>query len=290
MTEPERDDERLRDAFVASDGETERTEACPGDEEIWAASCGELPPERTKQLLAHSQDCAACAKSFTVAAGIAVEARIESTVRPFRQRRRPIVYVGAVAAAVVIAIALSILMRTGPASPAIPSLGESVQATLWRVGAAEDEPLSGDETLEVGDRLYLELESDVPVHLYVVNMDGAGDASALFPIEGAQWSNPLKPGSHRIPGETTWEYDSWEVSSAGGQETFQWIASRRPLPQLESALQLLDQASPGEFIRGADDPPAPGGADAVAAALRDLTSSMSAEDLVVREIVLDNPE
>ncbi len=107
MTGFERDDERLRDAFVASDGETKRTEACPGDEEIWAASRGELTPERTKQLLAHSQDCAACAKSFTLAAGMALEARIEDNIRPFRPRRRTLVYVGAVAATVVVAIALS---------------------------------------------------------------------------------------------------------------------------------------------------------------------------------------
>ncbi len=287
MTAQDYEIEQLREAFAHTENE-KGSGTCPSDEEIWAACRGELPPERTKQLLAHSQDCPACAKSFTMAAGLAVEARIAETIRPFRPRRRMLYAVGAVAAGVILAVTLVGLLRTGPAAPLMQPLENSVQATLWRVGSAEDEPLTGDETLGVGDRLYLAVESEVPVHLYVINRDGTGDTSALFPVDGAQWSNPLAPGTYRIPGETTWRYDSWEVSSSGGQETFQVIASNRPLVRLEAALGRVDEAV-GEFIRGEGPAPSdPGGADALAAVLADLQSTVGA-DLMIREIVLQNP-
>lgn len=288
MTGPEHENDRLRDLFTASFGRADRGESCPADEEIWAASRGDLPPQRTRRLLAHSQDCDVCARSFSLAAEFVRTIDEQDVVRPFQRRRGSIVAIGALAAAVLIAIALSILMRAGPPPAGIPVLGESVQATLWRVRADGDEPLSGSDSLRVGDRLYLRLQSDVPVHLYVINTDGSGDSAALFPIEGAQWGNPLEAGTYRIPGETAWEHDSWEVSSAGGRETFQVIASRRPLERLESALERIDQASPGELVRGPGVLPEPGGADDLAAALRDLRM-MPAEDIVVREVVLDNP-
>ena len=53
MSDPEQENERLREAFIASG--SAHGDACPADSEIWAASRGELSTERTKQLLAYSQ-------------------------------------------------------------------------------------------------------------------------------------------------------------------------------------------------------------------------------------------
>ncbi len=187
-------------------------------------------------------------------------------------------------------------------------LSASVESTLWRAGVSADQPLTTGERVQPGDRMFLEVKNAVPIHVYVINLDREGHGYVLFPIPGAQVGNPLPPGaSHRLPGDTTWEYDSWEVSSAGGRETFLVVASRRPLERLESALALLRPAtaegpqelgeSLSESLRGVGILSRTGtpdgasrGAAAVSAALRALTSSpLSRQDLFVQEIVLENP-
>ncbi len=291
MSDPERENERLREAFTASGGAHGNT--CPADSEIWAASRGELPPERTRQLLAYSQECEACAESFTLAAGLAHEAGIKDSAERFRPSRRTITLaVGAIAAAVLLTVVLAIRNRTAPVPPPVvlTSLSDDVATTLWRAAAGGDHPLTAGERIALGDNLYLTLRSEVPVHLYVINQDSSGEMSLLFPVEGSQWANPLKPGrTYRIPGEKIWQYDAWEVSSAGGDESFQVIASRQPLVELESALARLEPASPGEYIRGGESVPLDtGGAAAVKAALEEL-SAASPDELLVREITLENP-
>jgi hypothetical protein len=130
----------------------------------------------------------------------------------------------------------------------------------------------------------------------VINKDAAGESAALFPIPGAQWSNPLPPGeAHRLPGGSGWQYDSWEVSSSGGQESFTVIAALEPQQGLESALALLDTAVPqDQFLRGRAAVPAGTETDpeqaavALAQALEELRGK-SGGSVVVREIVLENP-
>ncbi len=292
MSDPERENERLRAAFTASGGA--HGDTCPADSEIWAASQGELPPERTKQLLAYSQECEACAESFTLAASLARESGIKDSAARFGPSRRTItLVVGAIAAAVLLTVALAIRNRTAPVPPPVvrSSLSDDVATTLWRAAADGDHPLAAGERIAVGDDLYLTLRTEVPVHLYVINRDSSGETSLLFPVEGAQWTNPLKPGrTYRVPGEKTWQYDAWEVSSAGGDESFQVIASIEPLVELESALARLEQASPGEYIRGGDLTPVDAGAAAAVEAALEGLAAASPDELLVREITLQNPK
>ena len=299
MSRPEPENEKLREAYSAPGGEAVRTSACPDDEEIWADSRGELPPERSRELLAHSLECAACQESWKLAKAVAAEAGLGAgaTVVPFRSGRRRVAVL--LAAAAVLVLALIVIPRVGwidgPGAGA--TWAEGVNATLWRVGVDGDEPLAEGDSVRPGDRIYLTLDADVSAYVYLINRDQTGESTALFPIEGAQWNNPLPAGTaHRLPGDTDWQYDSWEVSSAGGRESFVVVASAKPLVQLETAIALLDAAGPiDDFTRGQDSPvrdpqtDPEQAEDALSAALQDLTSRTAAGEVILRQIVLENP-
>jgi hypothetical protein len=164
------------------------------------------------------------------------------------------------------------------------------------------------ERVRRGDRLYLEVKTREPLHVYVLNLDQTGSAYLLFPLPETQAENPLSAGvAHRLPGDPAWDYDSWEVSSAGGRESFIVVAAREPLDGLEQILARLEPATPAgpqevgaemlEALRGIAKLSRTGGTESVrgeageiAEALRALTSSpLSREQVAVREIVLDNP-
>jgi hypothetical protein len=97
----------------------------------------------------------------------------------------------------------------------------------------------------VGDRLHLEVHAPHPVHVYVVDADAAGALFMLFPLAGSELRNPLPAGLVRLPGSDAGTALDWEVTSDGGRETILVAASRRQLPDLESQLAALAQASPG---------------------------------------------
>jgi hypothetical protein len=205
----------------------------------------------------------------------------------------------------------------GPSRPAAPATGAppsreaavaalvaGARVALFRAGVAADEPLESGARVSPGDRLFLEFRADAPAHVYVLNLDRRGGGYVLFPVPGAQWSNPLAAGvTHRLPGGRDWENDSWEVTSAGGREAIIVVASLRPLDRLEAALASLEAASPegparpleGEILRGVArlaDSARPAGGDpaAVLGALRDLaTAPPEAGGVLVREIELENP-
>jgi hypothetical protein len=305
MSEREPDDKHLRDAFASQDPPADSSGRCPDDEEIWAASRGDLPPERTRLMLAHSLECAGCKQSWLAASALAAEASLSPSgpqevrtgqVIPFHVRHhRLLKTVSAVAATVVLMILLTTVLNQHETPVAPLTLAEGITTNLWRVG--ESQPLAEGDRLRTGDRIYLTLKSDVPVHLYVINKDQAGESATLFPVPGAQWSNPLLPGEgHRLPGNNEWQYDSWEVSSSGGQESFTVVAALEPLPGLESALALLDAAMPqDQYLRGRDATPTGAESDpaqaaaALAQVLEDLRGGDRHQSVVVREIVLENP-
>lgn len=323
MSKGEADNKRLRDAFSSGHHPEEATERCPGDEEIWDASRGKLSSERTRLLLAHSLECAHCRQSWLAAASLAVEvglneirpsgasdtkaSRPPSTpqdagvgqVIPFQARHhRLLKVVSAVAATLVLMLLLTTVLNREEDPVAPVALAGQIRTDLWRVG--ESKPLVAGDRLETGDRIYLTLESEVPVHLYVINRDQAGESAVLFPVPGAQWSNPLPPGVvHRLPGSQDWRYDSWEVSSSGGRESFTVVAALEPLARLESALALLDTAVPRDpILRGqaagepgpqTDPETDPAQAAAALTAALDALRQESGALVVVREIVLENP-
>lgn len=320
MSKPESEDKVLREAFSAGAGEGRAASPCPGDEEIWSAARGELAPEQTRALLAHSLKCADCKQSWLAASVLAEESRLaenraergsgdenvagsgappaekSAQVVPFRPRLRHVMAVGgAVAATLLIMFLMPTMLNLEEAPIAPTALSERIHTELWRVG--ESRPLAAGDRLQTGDRIYLTLESDLPVHLYLINEDQTGEPAALFPVAGAQWSNPLPAGeSHRLPGGIDWQHDSWEVSSAGGRESFTVIAALEPLPELESALAMLHAAAPPEeILRGAEAavPDEPAQAGRAATALDEVLARLRRESeggaVMVHEIVLDNP-
>lgn len=156
--------------------------------------------------------------------------------------------------------------RTG--SPLVPAPGAALstsapavatpqplalEATLYRGGPSGPQPLSNGGRIAPGDRLWLEVESPEAVHVYVLDEDEAGALFLLFPMNGSSLTNPLSPSlAHRLPGSKAGEDLSWQVTSAGGRETFLVVASRTPLPSLQQALAAAREAREGEAVNYAD--------------------------------------
>lgn len=158
---------------------------------------------------------------------------------------------GAVAA--VMAIGLAIALGWGLFSP--PAL--EIEADLFRKRSRLDERLTTGAQLELGDRLFLEVDGTRPFHAYVLNEDMAGHRYVLFPLPGLELQNPLPPEvQHRLPGSLQTEHDVdgnpverfWEVTSTGGEEMLVLIASAEPLPELESEMASIPNAGSAQAI------------------------------------------
>ena len=105
----------------------------------------------------------------------------------------------------------------------------------------EDRILPGGR-IHVGDRLFLEIEGQAPMYVYVLDEDDADHPVVLFPI-GTQTSNPLPAHARqRLPGNWKGVPHYWQVTSAGGEETILVLASRAPLGDLEQDLARFPSA------------------------------------------------
>jgi hypothetical protein len=132
-----------------------------------------------------------------------------------------------------------------------------VEAALFATTPGTVRPLLSGDEVTVGDRLYLEIETEEPIHVYVLNEDEAGEMYVLFPVDGLETTNPLPPGRHRLPGLWDGVSQDWEVTSAGGRETILVVSSRDPLPPIERELASLPAAEPGALLAYAElDPSA----------------------------------
>jgi hypothetical protein len=129
---------------------------------------------------------------------------------------------------------------------ASPARALRVDASLHRVRAGLEEVLPSGALLHTGESLFLRLEGSEPLNLYVLDEDEAGKLFVLFPIAGLDATNPLEGGvAHRIPGTRAGVAQDWEVTSAGGKEWILVIASRSPLPALESEIATMPAAEAG---------------------------------------------
>jgi hypothetical protein len=137
----------------------------------------------------------------------------------------------------------------GAARPAVPGPAPvtlSVDATLFRSRAGDVAPLATGGEIEPGDRLFLQLFAPEKVHAYVLDEDGSGHETVLFPCAGADARNPLAAGvAHRLPGGGDTRELNWLVTSAEGRETFLVVISRRPLAVLERAVAALPAVTAG---------------------------------------------
>jgi len=192
----------------------------------------------------------------------------------------------------------------GPAAAVTPP---RVTATFYRSREGMREPLADGAQVAPGDRLHLEIEGERALHVYVLNEDARGAAFLLFPLTGQTASNPLLAGRHHLPARSDGSALDWQVTSAGGRETFLIVASEAPLPSLEQALADFEPAREGRSVAQVELSPdaltrlrgvggmaaaepstdRPGGK--LAAVAQGLERSASRSPVWTRIVVLENP-
>jgi len=157
-----------------------------------------------------------------------------------RSHRRPIRVWSAILAAA--AMAAVVFLVRAVSSP--PVAGQPLaEARLMLDAAGGAVTLEDGASIEPGDHLFLEIEADAPIHVYVANEDETGAVFTLFPIPGLDLANPLPAGRHRLPGTIGGAANDWQVTSAGGVETFLVVASAAPIPEIEHRISSWTAAS-----------------------------------------------
>jgi hypothetical protein len=90
--------------------------------------------------------------------------------------------------------------------------------------------------LHTGDGLQFTAEINQPAYVYILLLSSTGEASLLFPQPDIGLQNPLPAGKEiRIPKGA----DMFELDDKTGTETFQILASAKPLPDIEQRLANL---------------------------------------------------
>jgi serine/threonine protein kinase len=139
---------------------------------------------------------------------------------------------------------------TGPEETVPGPRSLVAHAALFRDRGGARRPLAAKDRVAPGDLLSLELDTEEQAFLYVLNEDDAGELFVLFPLAGLPQENPLAPGrAHRLPAAD----QDWQVTSAGGTETFLVVASRERLTALEADLEALQAAAEGRPVRAAGE-------------------------------------
>ncbi|MEE4273863.1 MAG: serine/threonine-protein kinase [Thermoanaerobaculales bacterium] len=146
--------------------------------------------------------------------------------------------------------------------------------------------LTNGAAIAPGDHLYLEIEAEAPVHVYVANEDETGAVYTLFPIPGLDLANPLPPGRHRLPGPVGGAVNDWLVTSSGGAETFLLVAASRSVPEIEERIAawvaasashaVSTVASEAPTLRGVGGLAQPPGSPGDGARLEELESHLAA--------------
>jgi len=124
----------------------------------------------------------------------------------------------------------------------------SVEARFLRAAPGGAEEIHGGDLVAPGDQLALSIDTREPLWVYVLDEDRVGSVNVLFPISGLAPSNPIAAGAHRLPGMRRGHALDWQVTSAGGRESFLFIASRTPLSGLEARIASVPRAREGASV------------------------------------------
>jgi tRNA A-37 threonylcarbamoyl transferase component Bud32 len=174
-----------------------------------------------------------------------------------KRRRAQGFALGTVAAAAVVAGVLigGTMFRQPPPVPPEPSAKIAVpplpaplkaEAKLMRRSGEEEAPLDPGSRIKPDDRLSLLITGTDSMHVYVLNEDAAGEVFGLFPVPGLQPENPLRAHmEHRLPGDLGKQTYYWNVTSSVGKERIVAIASRRPLLELQAAMERIPRVTKG---------------------------------------------
>lgn len=95
-------------------------------------------------------------------------------------------------------------------------------------------PLSVGGTVSVGDNIFMRIWASIPLYVYVLNRDEAGNEYVLFPLPGVEYPNPL-PARRRVelPGRIGGTRTGWSVRQVGIEERFLIVTSPRPVREIE---------------------------------------------------------
>jgi hypothetical protein len=115
-----------------------------------------------------------------------------------------------------------------------------VRTVLYRLQDGRPRPLdpSADVHLQPGDALFMTLESQDDLHVYVLNeaVSEPGVLNTLFPDPGLRVQNPLRGGvTHRLPADSQGEA-FWEATASGGLEKILVVASREAYDAMEAVV------------------------------------------------------
>jgi len=122
-------------------------------------------------------------------------------------------------------------------------------ASMYLASASPPRVLDPGSLVRPGDRLFLNLEANQPLHIYVLNEDDTGNVFLLYPSSDKVKAGPLPAGTTRLPVGREGEPYAWTVSSAGGQEHFLVVGSPDPLPLLEEFLADVPPPAQGDQVQ-----------------------------------------
>jgi hypothetical protein len=242
------------------------------------ASAGAMEAALAQALPPAAAVAASAAAGLTAGAAALVDGTGRTPARRATPRSQRWVWATAVAAVALAAVAVPLEVRrsgrsSAPPTPApLPSAGGRplatappvagpgssgapdaatlpASATFYRVRDGARETLLAGSWIAPGDHLFLELQPQEPLHVYVINEDEHGELFVLFPVAGLSPANPLAAGvKHRLPGHRGEVAQDWQVSSAGGTESFLLVAARAPVPLLEDEIRRQQSADPARPV------------------------------------------
>jgi tRNA A-37 threonylcarbamoyl transferase component Bud32 len=158
---------------------------------------------------------------------LALARQLEKSLAPPRQRGVLLGVAAAVALLAVGALAALFLPHGG-----VPW---HTELDLYRRGAGAADVLASGMSVRRGDGLQLSWRSDAQTWLYVLDDDGTSTA-VLFPLAGAAAQNPLPAGVEQgLPRDGSRSL-AWTISGDNAREEILVIASRKPLPQLDTLI------------------------------------------------------
>jgi eukaryotic-like serine/threonine-protein kinase len=148
-----------------------------------------------------------------------------------------------------------------------------------------DTALTDGATVALGDRLSLAFRSNETSYVYVFDDDGSGEAAVLFPLQGVEPKNPLNPNTdYQLPGKSSSQSVSWQVSSNAQREQFIVIAANVAQPRLDEAIAAWRHAAKSDTSRGALNlAPTPAQAEISSAALRTQMDKLATSDPHIRQ-------
>ena len=111
-----------------------------------------------------------------------------------------------------------------------------------RRGAPKPPAPGGHLRLSPDDRYYVIVNASAEAYLYLFQIDGAGNLTAIFPnAETTILKNPVSPGEQRIPGMDQF----LSVSSRPGLERLFLIAANWEIPDLQQIAHEAEAAKEG---------------------------------------------